>query len=124
MGYPLAEVLGGLLADAPQLARALGYANTTALLRKGYGLEFWCWVKGLDGALKRLVRPSPSQHPAIRKFWRLLRNPVPGAASGCPLLAPSTLRSRISRRRNQKSTQPPPTPAWAKRNQAQGIRLT
>jgi len=38
MGYPLAECWGGCWADAPPTGRRLGYANTTALLREGYGL--------------------------------------------------------------------------------------
>jgi len=115
-GYPLAEVLGRLLADAPQLAVALGYANTTALLREGYGLDL-VLGQGAGRALKRLGQAQPQPAPGHQKFCACCGTPFQARRQDARYCS-STCRSRISRRRNQ--NQPSPhQPSLGEANQAQ-----
>ncbi|NQV09826.1 MAG: hypothetical protein HQ527_01460 [Cyanobacteria bacterium] len=94
-GYPLFQMLERFLADAPQLAVALGYADTTALLREGYGLEL-VLGEGAERWLKLLGHAQPAA-----------RDQKICACCGVPFRArrqdarycSSTCRSRVSRRR-------------------------
>ncbi|MCT0201816.1 hypothetical protein [Synechococcus sp. CS-603] len=98
-GYPLAEVLGRLLADAPQLAVALGYANTTALLREGYGLDL-VLGQGAGRVLKRVGQDQPQPAPGNQKLCACCGTPFQARRQDARYCS-STCRSRISRRRNQ-----------------------
>ncbi|CAK6692126.1 MULTISPECIES: hypothetical protein [unclassified Synechococcus] len=97
-GYPLVRMLQRFLLEAPELAEALGYADTDCLLREGYGLDL---VLGERISQRLLEDPSTTTARLCRSCGEVF-----SARRRDACYCSSTCRSRASRQRRRRAQRP------------------